>query len=74
MIHCIPPRARRAALRDPLNDGLSVKRTIQMTPDGNDFKLAANEYFVLGDNRQNSIDSRISGPVTRDRILGPIVP
>ena len=102
-----PDRTHVVALRDPLDDGLSVKRivglpgdqvslvdgdvvvngmeliegylpeyvrTIQMTPEGAHFKLAANEYFVLGDNRQNSIDSRIYGPVTRDRILGPIVP
>lgn len=102
-----PCRTHVVALRDPLDDGLSVKRiiglpgdevslvggavfvngtellepylpentrTIQMTPHGVHFKLAANEYFMLGDNRQNSIDSRIYGPVSRDRILGPIVP
>ena len=29
-------------------------------------------YFVLGDNRRNSIDARFYGPVERRRILGPI--
>jgi signal peptidase I len=29
-----------------------------------------NSYFMMGDNRDNSFDSRFYGPVTRDRILG----
>ena len=27
-------------------------------------------YFVLGDNRNRSVDSRAFGPVTRESILG----
>jgi signal peptidase I len=32
-----------------------------------------NQYFVLGDNRNNSTDSRTFGPVTRADILGKVV-
>jgi len=32
-----------------------------------------NQYFVLGDNRMNSADSRTYGPITRNSILGMIV-
>jgi signal peptidase I len=31
------------------------------------------QYFVLGDNRGNSTDSRTFGPVTREDILGKVV-
>lgn len=34
--------------------------------------LKANEYFVLGDNRIASLDSRYFGPVTRDAIVGRV--
>lgn len=35
--------------------------------------LGPNEYFVCGDNRANSSDSRSFGPVTRDLIAGIVV-
>lgn len=39
---------------------------------GNSVYLASNEYFVLGDNRNHSADSRDPsiGPVKRDKIIG----
>ncbi len=32
--------------------------------------LADDEYFVVGDNRENSYDSRFFGPIKKDSILG----
>jgi len=37
------------------------------------FKCGPGQYFVLGDNRSNSLDSRAYGPVSRRDILGLIV-
>jgi signal peptidase I len=46
-----------------------------VTADIAKFKLANNEYFICGDNRNNSLDSRseILGPVTDDELFGKVV-
>jgi signal peptidase I len=103
-----PPRhSDIVVLRDPADNGFSVKRVVA-TPgesvylkDGsvyvNGRKLdepylppgtrtftdsnyrdqmilcGKDQFFLLGDNRQNSVDSRTYGPVPRKNILGPIV-
>jgi signal peptidase I len=37
-----------------------------------DVTLASQNYFVLGDNRSNSLDSRIFGPIQLSNIIGKI--
>ena len=46
-----------------------------ITADIEKFKLANDEYFICGDNRNNSLDSRseILGPITEKEIFGKIV-
>lgn len=41
-------------------------------PDVAPLTLGADEFFILGDNRGNSYDSRLRGPVARDHIYGRV--
>ena len=102
-----PRQSDIVVLRDPSDNGYSVKRVIAAPGDSiylkdgnvylNGSKLTETylapgtptftdsqyrdqlilcgkgQFFVLGDNRMNSIDSRAYGPVPRANILGSIV-
>lgn len=37
------------------------------------WELGADEYFMMGDNRNNSRDSRVFGAVTKNRIIGEAI-
>ena len=45
----------------------------QLGPKINRFTLPKNDYYVLGDNRTNSDDSRYFGPIPRSLIVGRVV-
>jgi signal peptidase I len=56
----------------PLPEPYLGKNTVTVSPDGLDkvIVLGKDQYFVLGDNRMVSEDSRFYGPIKRDKILG----
>ncbi|HVM49532.1 MAG TPA: signal peptidase I [Candidatus Acidoferrum sp.] len=102
-----PQRSEIVVLRDPGDNGFSVKRIVARPGDSVYLKdgsvylngckldepyLAPNtptfsnsnfkdqlivcgkdQYYLLGDNRLNSVDSRSYGPVPRANLLGPLM-
>lgn len=54
-------------LREGIPDELNRKDTFP------DYTLAPDEYFVMGDHRRVSIDSREFGPISEDQVVGRVL-
>lgn len=50
-----------------------TKEPCRVSCSDREWDLGPNEYFFMGDNRNNSRDSRAFGPVTKNRIIGEAV-
>lgn len=73
-----PARGDVVAVRPDALDGRTfVKRIVglpneRITVDGKEWQLGEDEFFLLGDQQDDSFDSRIFGPVTREQLIGPV--
>lgn len=60
-----------------IRNGIVVRADYTAEPlmdyDMAEIQLGENEYFVMGDNRNNSKDSHIIGPIQKEQIVGKVV-
>lgn len=74
-----PPRQGEVVAARParLGGAALVKRLIgvpheRVDVDGRRWQLADNQFFLLGDHLEHSLDSRAFGPVSRGELIGPV--
>lgn len=65
-------------VREPIDNIQVVKRIVgtpgtAITIEDKTFILKEDEYYIEGDNRDNSIDSRVYGPIHSERIIGKVI-
>lgn len=67
---------RHIYINDQLTDESFIKKDFDKTSDTiqiTNFTLEENNYFIAGDNRNNSIDSRTYGPIKKSKIMGKVI-
>jgi signal peptidase I len=57
----------------PLDDNAYIRSRAQRGVASGSWKVPAGRYFLLGDNRNDSCDSRTWGSVARSSLIGPVV-
>jgi signal peptidase I len=73
-----PVKGELVALRHPMDEDLPLLKRVAGVPgdviaDGTEeYALGPDEWFVVGDNRDASSDSRSFGPIPSERIIGKV--
>ena len=63
-------RGGKVYIKGALLSELNYLSKVVLTLGENKITLKDNEYWVMGDNRMTSLDSRSFGPIKRDQIVG----